>query len=63
MTEATLSEQLASFAARSAKDGVPDDVASSVQQRVLDVLGLCVAAHRLPTSAAAIGRASCRERV
>jgi 2-methylcitrate dehydratase PrpD len=33
----------------------PDDVATSVQQRVLDVLGLCVAAHRLPTSAAAIG--------
>ena len=34
---------------------MPDDVAASVQQRVLDVLGLCVAAHRLPTSAAAIG--------
>ncbi|MBM7512490.1 2-methylcitrate dehydratase PrpD [Nocardioides cavernae] len=46
---------MASFAVRSAEDGVPDDVAASVQQRVLDVLGLCVAAHRLPTSAAAIG--------
>lgn len=55
MTDSTLAQQLAEFAARAAKDGVPDDVAASVQQRVLDVLGLCVAAHRLPTSAAAIG--------
>ena len=33
----------------------PTTSRASVQQRVLDVLGLCVAAHRLPTSAAAIG--------
>ncbi|WP_376707645.1 MmgE/PrpD family protein [Nocardioides alcanivorans] len=51
----TLSQQLASFAAHCAAEGVPDDVVRSVSQRTLDVLGLCVAAHRLPTSAAAIG--------
>lgn len=55
MKERTLAEQLGDFAATSYADGVPDDVATSVQQRVLDVLGLCVAAHRLPTSAAAVG--------
>ncbi|PVG80769.1 2-methylcitrate dehydratase [Nocardioides gansuensis] len=51
----TLAQQLARFAASAATDGVPDDVARSVAQRTLDVLGLCVAAHRLPTSTAAIG--------
>jgi 2-methylcitrate dehydratase PrpD len=50
----TLAEQLGTFAAEAQKNGVPDDVAASVQQRVLDILGLCVAAHRLPTSAAAL---------
>ncbi|MFD4668740.1 MmgE/PrpD family protein [Lentzea sp. NPDC058450] len=49
----TLAQQLATFAATSVKDGVPDDVSLSVRRRVLDVLGLCVAAHRLPTSRAA----------
>lgn len=51
----TLAQQLGAFAEKAYVDGVPDDVATSVQQRVLDVLGLCVAAHRLPTSAAALG--------
>ncbi|CAM3259891.1 MmgE/PrpD family protein [Nocardioides dubius] len=51
----TLAQQLAAFAAHCATQGVPGDVAASVGQRTLDVLGLCVAAHRLPTSAAAIG--------
>ncbi|MGB0102179.1 MAG: MmgE/PrpD family protein, partial [Nocardioides sp.] len=55
MSDPTLSQQLAAFAVDAARNGVPEDVAGSVQQRVLDVLGLCVAAHRLPTSAAAIG--------
>lgn len=55
MTEKTLSQQLAGFAAAVSRDGVPDEVAASVRQRILDVLGLCVAAHRLPTSAAAVG--------
>ncbi len=51
----TLAQQLARFASEAATNGVPDDVTRSVGQRALDVLGLCVAAHRLPTSAAAIG--------
>ncbi len=54
MADPTLAQQLADFAGRSAEHGVPDDVAASVRQRVLDVLGLCVAAHRLPTSAGAV---------
>lgn len=52
---ATLAEQLATFAAGAYVKGVPNEVATSVHQRVLDLLGLCVAAHRLPTSAAALG--------
>lgn len=51
----TLAQQLAAFAAHSATHGVPESVTHSVGQRTLDILGLCVAAHRLPTSAAAIG--------
>ncbi|WP_370614803.1 MmgE/PrpD family protein [Mumia sp. Pv 4-285] len=50
----TLGAQLARFAVDVARDGVPDDVAASTRQRVLDVLGLCVASHRLETSAAII---------
>lgn len=55
MRETTLGAQLASFASDAARDGVPSEVAASTRQRVLDVLGLCVAAHRLETSAAIIG--------
>ena len=55
VSEPTLAQRLAAFAVSAARDGVPDDVGASVGQRILDVLGLCVAAHRLPTSAAAIG--------
>jgi len=54
MADLTLGEQLAACAARVAAEGVPDEVTASVRQRVLDVLGLCVAAHRLDTSAAII---------
>jgi 2-methylcitrate dehydratase PrpD len=53
--ERTLGQQVAAFAVEAARDGVPEDVAHSVRQRVLDILGLCVAAHRLDTSAAIIG--------
>lgn len=52
MAESTLAQQLAAFAVGAREKGVPDDVTASVRQRVLDVLGVCVAAHRLPTSAA-----------
>ena len=59
--ERTLAQQLAAFAAHCYTAGVPDDVAASVRQRVLDVVGLCVAAHRLETSAGAVAfvRESC----
>lgn len=50
----TLAQQIGAFAAHCATHGVPDEVTASVGQRTLDILGLCVAAHRLPTSAAAI---------
>jgi 2-methylcitrate dehydratase PrpD len=48
----TLAQHLASFAAATYADGAPGDVTASVRQRVLDVLGLCVAAQGLPTSRA-----------
>lgn len=54
MPEPTLAEQLASTAVRTMADGVPVAVQDSVPQRVLDTLGLCVAAQRLPTSQAVI---------
>lgn len=49
----TLAEQLASFAAQVREDGPPADVADSVAKRVLDTLGICIAAVDLPTSRAA----------
>jgi 2-methylcitrate dehydratase PrpD len=50
----TLAEEVAEFAVAAMTDGVPADVVHSVHQRTLDILGLCVAAHRLPTSAAIV---------
>lgn len=50
----TLAEELAAFAAKTMAGSLPDDVTTSVRQRVLDVLGLCVAAADLPTSKAAL---------
>lgn len=55
MGETTLATELARFAITTGSGPLRDDVARSVRQRVLDVLGLCVAAYRLPTSAAAVG--------
>lgn len=52
MTEPTLVQQLAALAARPPAD-LPDAVRSSAQQRVLDILGICVRAATLDTSAAA----------
>jgi 2-methylcitrate dehydratase PrpD len=54
MAEPTLSQQLAAFACRTLDHGAPAEVRASVQQRILDVLGLQLAAHELPTSQAAI---------
>ena len=57
MAEPTLAQQLASFASDVARDGAPEDVSRSVIQRVIDVLGLAVAAQALPTSQAAMAYA------
>ncbi|MFS8204251.1 MmgE/PrpD family protein [Streptomyces sp. CWNU-52B] len=54
MAEPTLARHLAEFAAGTAYDTLPPEVTASVRRRVVDVLGLCVAAHRLPTSAAIV---------
>jgi 2-methylcitrate dehydratase PrpD len=51
---APLAEQLAAFAARARTDGVPADVATSVRQRILDMVGLQLAALSLDTSRAAL---------
>lgn len=54
MSEPTLVSQLASFAATATYDDLPDAVRGSVRQRVLDIVGLCVAASPLETSQAAL---------
>jgi 2-methylcitrate dehydratase PrpD len=50
--ELTLAARLAEFAWTCEEEGVPLPVQDSVNQRVLDVLGLCVAANDLSTSRA-----------
>lgn len=50
----TQAQRLADFAARTFVAGPSPEVVASVRQRVLDVLGLCVAAQGLPTSRAII---------
>jgi 2-methylcitrate dehydratase PrpD len=49
----TPAQRLGDFAAATYADGVPDEVADSVGKRVLDTLGIAVAAADLPTSRAA----------
>ncbi len=51
--EPTLAQALAAFAVDTAAGGLPAEVTDSVRKRVLDVLGIAVAASPLPTSAAA----------
>ncbi len=53
MPELTLAQRLARFAATSTFDTLPPDVVASVRMRVLDILGICVAASPLDTSASA----------
>ena len=48
----TLADRLATFAVRTREEGVPEDVSTSVCSRVLDILGICVAAAPLETSRA-----------
>ena len=49
----TLAEQVGAFAHSSRYEQLPADVIDSVRMRVLDILGICVAAAPLRTSAAA----------
>jgi 2-methylcitrate dehydratase PrpD len=58
MPEPTLAQQLARFAATTRYETLPADVIDSVRKRVLDIVGLCVAAHVLPTSQAAVSYAA-----
>ena len=44
MTEPVLAERLANYAARTTFDLLPSDVVASVKLRVLDILGICLAA-------------------
>jgi 2-methylcitrate dehydratase PrpD len=53
MAERPLAGQLAAFAAQATFARLPAEVIDSVRLRVLDILGICVAASRLDTSQAA----------
>jgi 2-methylcitrate dehydratase PrpD len=52
MPDQTLAQQLAEFAAESTFERLPADVIDGVRKRVLDILGICVAALPLGTSTA-----------
>ncbi|OEU96544.1 MmgE/PrpD family protein [Streptomyces oceani] len=54
MAERTLADELAAFAAGTDFPDLPAEVTDDVGGRVLDVLGLCVAARTLPTSQAVL---------
>ena len=54
MADATLVQLLAGLAAETSYDDLPPAVAASAPERVLDVLGLCLAALDLDTSQAAL---------
>ncbi|WP_199435513.1 MmgE/PrpD family protein [Qaidamihabitans albus] len=58
MSEATLAQQLAAFAAGTSYDKLPHEVVESVKMRVLDTLGIAAAAAPLDTSRAARAWAS-----
>ena len=55
---ATPLQQLAAFAAAVDYDSLPEDVTTSLRERMLDTVGLCLASHELETSAMAhaVGR-------
>jgi 2-methylcitrate dehydratase PrpD len=50
----TLSRRLADFAVACRDGHLPDEIVADVRRRVVDILGICVAARRLDTSAAVI---------
>jgi 2-methylcitrate dehydratase PrpD len=53
MTELTLAQQIGEFGVAHSFPALPNEVVDSVRKRVLDILGICVAAADLPTSRAA----------
>lgn len=55
MHESTLSQRIAEFAGATTYSALPVDVVESVRGRILDTLGICMAATELPTSHAASG--------
>lgn len=55
MSATPLAPLLGSFAEDVRRNGVPDEVSLSTRQRILDVLGICLAATTLDTSAMALG--------
>jgi 2-methylcitrate dehydratase PrpD len=55
VADSTLAQQLARFAVGCTFDSLPDDIVDGARKRVLDVLGICVAALPLGTSRAALG--------
>lgn len=54
MTERTLVQQLATLASKSSFDVLPPEVQRAAPERVLDVVGLCLAALELDTSQAVL---------
>ncbi|MET7640730.1 MmgE/PrpD family protein [Streptomyces sp. NPDC005438] len=54
MAERTLADELAAFATGTRATDLPAEVVHDIGGRVLDVLGLCVAARHLPTSRAVV---------
>lgn len=53
MPDTTLAQRLANFAVAASFETLPPEVVDSVRKRVLDILGICIAAAPLDTSAAA----------
>jgi len=55
VADLTLAQQIGQFATANTFDRLPDDVVDSVRKRVLDILGICVAASSLDSSRSAQG--------
>jgi len=54
VTDLTLAQQIGQFAIANTFDCLPNEVVESVRKRVLDILGICVAASSLDTSRSAL---------
>jgi 2-methylcitrate dehydratase PrpD len=58
MSEATILEKLSAFTAALTYANLPEHVVASIKTRILDTLGICLAALELETSQMAIGMAA-----